>query len=183
MFEPVASRILPAHLYLTSEWSATCKSQAASSCTNDPSQGQFTPGGATLPPGFLACLQQHGVDTSTGQINAPDPAVHVAGQACMAQLTPAEQQQLEETAGRRSGTYAWTDLPWVPEAPASHLRTGLSTRQLGPTSQSGAPFSFPAGGPAKRPWITCAEPDRGASGAASPASAARTARRTSAAAG
>ena len=106
MFEPVTSWSLPAHLYLTSEWSARCTGTSPSSCTNDPAGAGG--GGVSIPPTLIACLKQHGIDTSRPVLTT-DPAVPLAMQACVASLTPAERQQLSTP----NATYAWTDLTYL----------------------------------------------------------------------
>ncbi|MGH2441644.1 MAG: alkaline phosphatase family protein [Chloroflexota bacterium] len=52
MFEPVASFSFPSHLYLVSDWSATCsKPNVASSCVNNPAYPPFiSPGGGQSVP-------------------------------------------------------------------------------------------------------------------------------------
>ena len=140
MFEPVASWSLPAHLYMVSEWSASCKNTNPSSCTNDPAQvgggaaaRGVAPGSGVLaaivrllrnsPPAFHSCLAAHGV-TAVTRATVTKATVDTAIQACLGALTPAERQQLLNLAsgaagggasgeGQQLALYSWTDLTYL----------------------------------------------------------------------
>ena len=114
MFEPVASWSLPAHLYLVSGWSAQCTSTNPDSCVNDPAQAAGRLRLRNLPPAFRSCLAAHGV-TKVTRASITSPKVIAAAQACLADLTPAERQQLLRGSGEgaRLGLYSWTDLTYL----------------------------------------------------------------------
>lgn len=106
MFEPVDSWSVPSHLYLVSEWSASCSTPSdGSTCKSDPEQ---TAGG--IPKAFSDCLLQHGV---TGTLIGPRQQATV--QACLSQLTPAEREQVMKAATAINGRseYPWTDLTYL----------------------------------------------------------------------
>jgi phospholipase C len=113
MFEPVESWSQPAHMYEVSEWSASCTSSSPKSCTSDPNQGVHT-GSETATSQMASCLTQHGVSVQ-GHNNLTNPAVQQAVQECLAQLPPAQRQQVAaELSGRTGGTsYPWTDLTYL----------------------------------------------------------------------
>jgi phospholipase C len=115
MFEPVDSWSLPSHLYLVSEWSATCASTNPDSCVNNPAQaGAARALLKSLPLAFLACLRSHGVK-QLKKANLTSPAVIAAAAACLGALTPAQREQLLGSGGesQQLGVYSWTDLTYL----------------------------------------------------------------------
>jgi len=119
MFEPVDSWSLPSHLYLVSNWSASCASANPDSCVSDPAQGA---GGAklkSLPKAFRACMRAHGV-TKLKRADLTSRKVLAAAAACLGTLTPAQRQALLAGStgsaggeGRQLGLYSWTDLTYL----------------------------------------------------------------------
>jgi phospholipase C len=123
MFEPVDSWSLPSHLYLVSNWSATCTSASPSSCTNNPGQAGSTVGAKlkSLPESFRSCLVAHGV-TTFKKANLTSPKVLAAVSACLGTLTPAQRESLLGGTGgagagggegQALGLYSWTDLTYL----------------------------------------------------------------------
>ena len=67
MFEPVSAWSLPAHLFTVSEWSATCSSNAPSSCVNDPQLAKIRRRVCFLCKGLLAhSVSKPWANTMTG---------------------------------------------------------------------------------------------------------------------
>jgi phospholipase C len=131
MFEPVSTWSLPAHLYLVSEWSATCKNARPSSCTSFMG-GQSGPPrqnhsgrhghehGHPLSAAFWGCVRAHGVNPR--HLKRPrgiTPRQQKAIATCLAILTPAQRHRLLYHGaagggeGQRLGIYSWTDLTYL----------------------------------------------------------------------
>jgi phospholipase C len=132
MFEPVASWSLPAHLYLVSEWSATCKNASPRSCrayigdqSRPPRQSQSVrqghQHGHRLSAAFWGCVRAHGIKPR--HLRRPR-GISVRQQKaiarCLAILTPAQRHRLLYHGatggggeGQRLGIYSWTDLTYL----------------------------------------------------------------------
>jgi phospholipase C len=131
MFEPVASWSLPAHLYLVSGWSATCKNANPFSCHDfvggqsgpapGAKQGHKPGGGHQLSAAFWACVRANGVNPANMQRPAGlSRRQRQAISACLKLLTPAERQRLLDHGaggggglGQQLGIYSWTDLTYL----------------------------------------------------------------------
>ena len=131
MFEPVASWSLPAHLYLVSGWSATCKNANPFSCrTFNGGQSGPAPGagkghkqhsGHRLSAAFWACVRANGVNPANMQRPAGlSRRQRRAISTCLRILTPAERQRLLDHGaggggglGQQLGIYSWTDLTYL----------------------------------------------------------------------
>ena len=142
MFEPVDSWSLPSHLYMVSNWSATCANDNPDSCAGNPAQA----GGAgrawsalravlgTLPQPFRQCVRAHGV-ANVNSASLTSQKVLTAVSACLGTLTPAQREALlsrigagggtggggtggggagaDGGEGQRLGLYSWTDLTYL----------------------------------------------------------------------
>jgi phospholipase C len=132
MFEPVASWSLPAHLYLVSEWSATCKNARPRSCSTyignqsgPPRQSQGVrqghQHGHRLSAAFWGCVRAHGIKPR--HLRRPRGITlrqQKAIATCLAILTPAQRHRLLYHGaaggggeGQRLGIYSWTDLTYL----------------------------------------------------------------------
>jgi phospholipase C len=130
MFEPVASWSLPSHLYMVSEWSATCKNANPFSCRNfvggqsgpEPnSGGKKKHSGRRLSAAFWACVRANGVNPENMQRpSGLSKRQRRAISMCLKILTPAERQRLLDHGagaggglGQELGIYSWTDLTYL----------------------------------------------------------------------
>jgi phospholipase C len=127
MFEPVDSWSLPSHLYLVSNWSATCANVNPDSCVNDPAKAgsKLRAVLGTLPQAFRQCMRAHGV-TNVKSASLARRKVLTALSACLGTLSPAQREALLNRLGtvgggagagggegQQLGLYSWTDLTYL----------------------------------------------------------------------
>jgi phospholipase C len=136
MFEPVDSWSLPSHLYMVSEWSATCANASPGSCVNNPAQAgsKLRAALGALPKAFLQCMRAHGV-VNVRSASTANQKMLAALSACLGTLTPAQRAALLSRLGagggagggaaggggaggnggeeQQLGLYSWTDLTYL----------------------------------------------------------------------
>jgi phospholipase C len=101
MFEPNASWSLPSHLFMISEWAATCSTTDPFSCHNDDNQGNFSEASGGSVRGKLAArIYPH--------LNQRDAGVERAVRRRDAQLLPPSKALLPH-----STVFSWTDITYL----------------------------------------------------------------------
>ena len=97
MFEPDASWSLPVHLFMVSEWAASCTSKKLSSCTNDDNQGNTGERqGGCIDPKLAALIYPH--------LNERDAGVERAvRRLCKRHAVPLHHNRI----------FSWTDMTYL----------------------------------------------------------------------
>ena len=97
MFEPDASWSLPSHLFMVSEWAASCTSKKPSSCTNDDEQGNTGERqGGCIDPKLAALIYPHLNERNAG-------VEHAVHQRCKRHAVPLHHSRI----------FSWTDMTYL----------------------------------------------------------------------